>query len=223
MERTVAARTLQRRADAYAGEVRRFLDAAYAVMRRTGGLDPRVSDIVTESGLSNQAFYRHFRGKDELLLAVLDDGQRRLVSYLEARMARAEPGAPRVRAWVEGVLEQARNPAAAENTRPFVSNTVRVADRFAAEHARSREVLVVPLRTAVIEAGGDPRDADAIYQLAMGRMQDALVRHERPTVDEVDHLVEFALRGLTLAGAARAPASERPRAGYPGPQRGSAK
>jgi AcrR family transcriptional regulator len=197
VERDVAARTLQRRADAYAGEVRRFLDAAYAVMRRTGGLDPRVSDIVAEAGLSNQAFYRHFRGKDELMLAVLDDGQRRLVSYLEARMARVDPGAAQVRAWIEGVLEQARNATAAENTRPFVSNAARVADRFPEEHARSREQLVVPLREAVAAAGGDPQhDADAIYQLAMGRMQDALLRRERPPADEVEHLVVFALRGL---------------------------
>jgi AcrR family transcriptional regulator len=223
VEHSVAARTLRNRADTYAEEVRRLLDAAYAVMRRTGTLDPRVSDIVSEAGLSNQAFYRHFRGKDELLLAVLDDGQRRLVSYLDARMARAEPGTPRVRAWVDGVLEQARNPAAAENTRPFVNNNVRVADRFELEHARSRELLVAQLRAAVVEAGGDPRDADVIYQLAMGRMQDALVRHERPSADEVEHLVEFAVRGLTLTGAARAPASEPDsKPGYPGPQRGSA-
>jgi len=193
----VAARTLRDRADAYAEEVSRLVDAAYAVMRRTDTLDPRVSDIVNESGLSNQAFYRHFRSKDELLLAVLDDGQRRLVSYLEARMAKAEAGEGRVRAWIEGVLEQARNADAAENTRPFASNAVRLADRYPDESARSRERVRVLLRAAVADAGGDPdRDADAIYHLAMGRMQDAVVRRERPTRDEVAHLVQFALRGI---------------------------
>lgn len=197
VEDAVAARTLRGRADAYADEVRRLIDSTYAVMRRAGSLDPRVSDIVTEAGLSNQAFYRHFRGKDELLLAVLDDGQRRLVASLGARMARAEPGAARVRAWIEGVLEQARHREAAANTRPFASNTMRLADQFPEEVARSRDQLLVPLRAEVAAAGGDPdRDAPVIYQLAMGRMQDALVRRERPTRDEVDHLVEFALRGL---------------------------
>ncbi len=78
-----------------------------------------------EAGLSNQAFYRHFRGKDELLVAILDDGQRQLLTYLERRMAGAEPGAARVRAWVGGVMEQARNPDAAENTRPFAINNAR--------------------------------------------------------------------------------------------------
>jgi AcrR family transcriptional regulator len=197
VEHAVAARTLQDRSEAYAGEVRRLVDATYAVMRRNGDIDPRVADIVTESGLSNQAFYRHFRGKDELLLTVLDDGQRRLVSYLESRMARVEPGAPRVRAWIEGVLEQARNRDAAANTRPFAVNSARLADRFPTESAASREHVVAPLRDAVRDAGGDPeRDPDAIYDLAMGRASDAIARGAQPSRDEVAHVVEFALRGL---------------------------
>jgi AcrR family transcriptional regulator len=193
----VASRAVAARLEASAEEVRRLIDAALVVMRRTGSLDPRVGDIVRTSGLSNQAFYRHFRGKDELLLAVLDDGQRRLVGYLEARMARVPPGAPRVRAWIEGVLEQARNGEAAENTRPFAVNGARLADQFPEQSAHSRELVVAPLRDAVADLGGDPqRDADAIYQLAFGCMNDALARRERPTRADVDHVVAFALAGI---------------------------
>src|SRR5207247_10809320 len=67
----VASRTLSVRSEAYADEVRRLVAAGYAVMRRSETLDPRVHDIVREAGLSNQAFYRHFRGKDELPVAIL--------------------------------------------------------------------------------------------------------------------------------------------------------
>jgi AcrR family transcriptional regulator len=193
----VASRTLADRSEAYAEEVRRLVDAGYTVMRRTGTLEPRVNDIVREAGLSNQAFYRHFRGKDELLVAILDDGQRRLVTYLEHRMAAADDGEGRVRAWVDGVLEQARNPDAADNTRPFAINSARLADRFPDEVARSRELLLRPLREAVADAGGDPqRDADAIYHLAIGCMNDALVARRRPTRDDVEHLDQFVLGGL---------------------------
>jgi AcrR family transcriptional regulator len=193
----VASRTLADRSAAYADEVRRLIDAGYAVMRRSGSLDPRVNDIVREAGLSNQAFYRHFRGKDELLVAILDDGQRQLVAYLDHRMTAADAGEARVRAWVDGVLEQARNPAAADNTRPFAINSARLADRFPDEVARSRELLLRPLRDAVADAGGDPqRDADAIYHLAIGCMNDALVARRRPTADDVEHLEQFVLGGL---------------------------
>ena len=190
----VAVRTTRERTAAYADEVRRLLDAAYAVLRRTGELEPRVLDVVHEAGLSNQAFYRHFRSKDELLLALLDDGQRRLLGTLEGRMHRVEPGAPRVRAWVEGVLEQARRPEAADNTRPFVINGLRLADRFPVEWARSRDALLAPLADAIRDLGGDPeRDASTVYHLTFGAVQDALVRRARPTDADVGYLVHCAL------------------------------
>jgi AcrR family transcriptional regulator len=193
----VASRTLALRSEAYADEVRRLIEAGYAVMRRAGTLDPRVNDIVREAGLSNQAFYRHFRSKDELLVAILDDGRRQLVTYLEHRMASASTAEGRVRAWIEGVMEQARNEAAAENTRPFAINGARLADRFPEEVARSRELLVRPLRVAVAEIGGDPhRDADAAYHLVIGCMNDALVARRPPSREDVHHLEQFVLGGL---------------------------
>jgi len=196
----VAARALDERRAVYAVEVRRLIDAAYAVMRTSGDIEPRVGDVVREAGLSNQAFYRHFRSKDELLLAVLTDGRQRLMTTLVARMERAEPGAPRVAAWIEGVLAQARNADAAENTRPFAVNGSRIADRFPCEWSASREALLGPLRDAVADAGGDPaRDPEALYHLAFGAMETALLRRESPTRDDVAHIVRFGLRGAGLA------------------------
>jgi AcrR family transcriptional regulator len=195
----LADRALDERRAAYADEVRRFIDAAYAVMRATGDIDPRVGDVVRAAGLSNQAFYRHFKSKDALLLAVLTDGQQRLLATLQTRMARVEPGAPQIAAWIEGVMAQARNPEAAENTRPFAINGARIADRFPEEWSASRERLIAPLRTAVAEAGGDPdRDADAIYHVTFGEMEDALKRRVHPTREDVNHLVQFALKGAGL-------------------------
>jgi hypothetical protein len=56
---------------------------------------------------------------------------------------------------------------------------------------------VAPLRAAVAAAGGDPvRDADAIYHLAMATTEDAIVRRELPSRDDVAHVVAFALRGI---------------------------
>jgi AcrR family transcriptional regulator len=200
MAETLVDRALDERRAAYADEVRRLIDAAYAVMRSTGDIDPRVGDVVRAAGLSNQAFYRHFKSKDELLLAVLTDGQHQLLATLQTRIARAEPGARQVAAWIEGVMAQARNAEAAENTRPFAINGARIADRFPDEWSASREALMAPLREAVAVAGGDPdRDADAIYHLAFGEMEDALKRRVHPTRDDVEHLVQFALRGADLA------------------------
>ena len=161
-------------------------------MRREETIDPRVSDIVRTAGLSNQAFYRHFRGKDELLVALLDDGRQRLVSTIERRMAAAKSkgAAGQVRAWIEVVLAQARDPEAAAATRPFAINGDRLAVEFPSETLRSRDRLIEPLRALVGDA-----EALAIYHLTMGTVHDALVRRHTPTRAEVDRVVAFSLRG----------------------------
>jgi AcrR family transcriptional regulator len=197
-----ALRALAGRYEAYSNEVRRLLDAAFAVMRRTGSVSPRVSEIVREAGLSNQAFYRHFASKDELLVAVLEDGLQQLVDYLEHMMAKADTPLDEVRRWVEGILAQARDARAASSTRPFVVNSLRLRDQFADEVTRSDERLKTPLRAALgAIPGADPdRDAEAIYALAMGRMHTYLRNRQRPSRRDVEHLVEFAVRGLERDG-----------------------
>jgi AcrR family transcriptional regulator len=189
----LAGRALADRQASYADEVRRLLEAGFAVMGRTEDLDPRVSDIVRASGLSNQAFYRHFRGKDEFFLALLEDGRRKLVETIDRRMARASDDRGRVRAWIEAVLAQAQDPGAAVATRPFVTNGERLATRFPDATRQSQARLVAPLLTIV-----DAEDARAIYHVAMGSMHDALVARRVPTRGEVARVVDFALKGAGL-------------------------
>ena len=145
------------------------------------------------AGLSNQAFYRHFRGKDELLVALLDDGRQRLLATIERRMARADGATDQVRAWIEAVLAQARDPEAAAATRPFALNGDRLAVQFPMETQGSRDRLIEPLRDLV----GEPA-ALAIYHLAMGSVHDALVERRTPARAEVDAVVDFALKGAGL-------------------------
>ena len=190
---TLADRALAERHEAYAAEIRRLLDAALVVMRRDDTIDPRVSDIVRESGLSNQALYRHFKGKDELLLALLDDGRERLAATIERRMARADSDAGRVRAWIEAVLAQARDAEAAAATRPFAINGERLTAQYPEEVGRSRERMLAPLRAITGEAS-----ATSVYHVAFGAMHDALAERRAPQKSEVEQVVEFATRGCGI-------------------------
>jgi AcrR family transcriptional regulator len=190
---TLAGRSVADRQEAYAVEIRTLLDAALTVMREQETIEPRVSDIVRTAGLSNQAFYRHFRGKDELLVALLDDGRQRLITTIERRMARAGDDAGRVRAWIEAVLAQARDRQAAAATRPFAVNGDRLALLFPDETRASRDRLVDPLRPIVGDAA-----AVALYHVAMGTVHDALIRRETPSPATVESIVTFGLRGAGL-------------------------
>ena len=197
-------RTLARQRAAYEAEVTRLVDATLVLIERTGKLQPTVSDIIRESGLSNQAFYKHFRSKDELFVAVLDEGMRILASYLEHQMSAVSRPSERVRAWVAGMLEQALNPDAAAATRPFTLSRDQLAAKFPAEVAESERQLT-GLVAAAIEAGvasGEmpgahpERDAESLYHLAMGWIQARLRESERPDRRDAERLVDFALAGL---------------------------
>ena len=197
IEAAIADRSVAERRAAYAAEARRLIDAAFVVMKRTGSIDPQVRAIVQEAGLSNQVFYRHFASKDALLLAVLADGQRQLVGYLNRRIASAEDPTEQVQRWISGVMAQARDRDAAEATRPFACNSARLADLFPDDLAASREEMLVSLAPAVHALGGTDEEAELVRDLALARMNDAIARRRVPSRAEVQRLVEFCLAGIT--------------------------
>src|ERR1700686_231556 len=146
MTETLARRALERTAvdrhAEYVRDVRRIVDATYRLIEGTGRIAPSLREVLAEAGMSTQAFYRYFRSKDELMLVLLDDGRRKLLGYLEHRMARATSPSDKVRAWIEGVLAQASNPEAAARTRPFLVNQDRLPEAFPEEQQASVDLLV---------------------------------------------------------------------------------
>ncbi len=212
LAQTFARRAIERltadRQASYVEEIRLLVDATYRLIEKTGTFDPPLRDILKQSGLSTQAFYKHFRTKDELMLVLLDDGRRQLLGYLKHRMEKAPAAAGRVRAWIEGVLAQAADPKAAKRTKPFVANQDRLADQFPAEQQASVDLLLDLLVDALADLHGAARDrrlvrrdGEAIYYATFGALRAHLIHGTRPGPVEIDHLVEFCLAG---AGKARA-------------------
>src|SRR5258708_2072502 len=119
--RAIERSTAERQAS-YVEEIRLLVDAAFRLIEKTGSFDPPLRDILKTSGLSTQAFYKHFRSKDELLLVLLDDGRRQLLGYLQHRMDKASTPAGRVRAWIERGPAQEGEPKASQPTTPCVAN-----------------------------------------------------------------------------------------------------
>ena len=192
---------LRGRRETATDEVRRLVEAALVLIQRTGEVEPRVSEIVKEAGLHNQAFYRHFRSKHELLVAVLDQGIGLLASYLRHRMAGAETPIDQVREWLRGILEQALSPDGAEATRPFVLARGRLAEAYPDEVRESERQLTTPLRDALAGAASpDPeRDAEILYLLAMGWVQNRLLDSRDASREDASALEAFAMAGLSRA------------------------
>jgi AcrR family transcriptional regulator len=191
-----ARRALAARESAYIDEVQRLLGAGLDLMVELGDeRAPRVAEIVERAGLSNQAFYRHFASKDELIAAVVEAGAHRLESYLRHQLAKVDDPQLKIRAWIVGVASQAQRRAVARQTRAAMHNLVRlpVEVRQTVRVPATDHVLVDALRDA---GSPDPeRDAVAISLLAIGRLEQFLWRSP-PSDDDVEQLVEFCLAAI---------------------------
>ncbi len=164
-------------------EVDGLLAAAEAVLTTQGYAGLRVDDVLDEAGLSTRAFYRHFRGKSELFVALFDREMTRAQQRLRAKLVAAPTHEAKVETWVVAMLALAYDRRLARRTQLFLVERQVIAREFPEEIARCIRMMLEPLE-AVIKDGldtcafpnADPsRDALAIHHLCTGLMTDRLL------------------------------------------------
>ncbi|KAB2381850.1 TetR/AcrR family transcriptional regulator [Actinomadura montaniterrae] len=195
----IAQRSLAKRGAGYADEVRRLLDAALGVMKRRGTTSrPRVADIVTAAGLSNDAFYRHFPSKDALVAALLEDGTERLYSYVAHQMGKEPTPEGKVYRWVRSVLSQAYAESAA-TTRAVLWNAGAVSEIIGSAPPVPSDRLAELLREPLRELGSaDPAfDASLAAYTAFGKLGSYVWSETQPTDHDTERITAFCLRALT--------------------------
>lgn len=200
----IAQRTLARRGAEYAGEVRRLLDAGLEVMRGCGTSSrPRVADIVAAAGLSNDAFYRHFRSKDALVAAILEDGAERLRSYLAHQMTKEATPRGKVRRWVRGVLSQAVDEDSAATTLAVLWNADSLGEGLTSGRPSASGPLATLLREPFAELGSPAPELDASLaaHATVGVLADRLWERVRPSPTEIDRVADFCLAAVTARAA----------------------
>jgi AcrR family transcriptional regulator len=192
VDRALAKQTQEAKRD-----VESILDAALRVAQRCAPEAPRVADIVAEAGISNQAFYRYFAGKDDLMNAVFERGVQRLGSYLAHQMDKKTDPREQIAAWIRGVLTQVTDQTAANQSAAVISQLKR------GPHARGTDpltalghMLVGPMRQA---GSHEPElDAEVIQEAVTGSLRRHLTALTAPDQKERDHIVAFCLRGLAV-------------------------
>lgn len=183
----------------YSDEVQRLLDAGLAVMARSGtSASPRVADIVSEAQVSNDAFYRHFSSKEDLVLAVAEAGAERLVSYVSHQMSKHPDPRRQITTWVSCIMQQAADPSIAEPTRAVLWNAASVSDRSRTDkndaYADLAEILIEPITKC---GSNDPRrDADAITATVFTLLQRFLRDRIEPSRDDINHLISYCLAAI---------------------------
>jgi AcrR family transcriptional regulator len=195
----IAAHTLAKRGHDYTTEVRRLLDAAIEVMGKHGTTArARVADIVAAAGMSNDAFYRHFPSKDALVVALLEDGTERLVSYIVHQMGKAQTPEDKIRRWVDGVLSQTREQAA-HTTLAVLWNGSSVGSGVTAGRHNASIPLAALLHEPLAALGSATPELDAslVAHAALGKVSDHLWAGTRPNRDEIEHITEFCIDAAT--------------------------
>ncbi|MET0704793.1 MAG: TetR/AcrR family transcriptional regulator [Mycobacterium sp.] len=178
-------------------EVERILAAAVRVIQRMAPEPPRVTDIVAEAGSSNKAFYRHFAGKDELILAVMQRGVAITVSYLEHQMAKETDPAHKIARWISGGLAQVADPHLITLSRAAIGQMSAAANQQIADSE-----ILLPMRALLTEpvaalGGPDPaRDADTVFLCTTGTLRRYVGSGHRPDQADIEHLVQFCLSGI---------------------------
>jgi AcrR family transcriptional regulator len=164
-------------------ELAQLLAAAEIALAEQGYAGLRVDDVLDAAGLSTRAFYRHFRGKSELFVALFDREMTRAQQRLGAKVTRASTPRDKVEAWVAAMLALAYDGRLSRRTRLFLVERQVIAREFPDEIARCIRMMLEPLEAAIAEgrdAGvfpeADPqRDALAVHHLCTGLMVDRLL------------------------------------------------
>src|SRR5688500_13553644 len=86
-----------------------ILDHAYAIACRDGLEGLSIGDLAQTVGMSKSGVFAHFGSREELQLAVLDNGGRRFGEAVVVPALRAPRGVARLRAIVEGWFDWVRD------------------------------------------------------------------------------------------------------------------
>jgi AcrR family transcriptional regulator len=177
-------RTLEPRRARYAREVDALISAALRLMRRKGSASATVADVLSEAGLSTRAFYRHFRSKEELFLAVFERDSAQSSHRMEEQLAGLADPHARLEGWITEVLSLAYAAPRARRTRVLAHEASSLRGSHPAELAAINRAVLLPLER-ILEQGRE----QGVFPLA------------RPEEDaRFIHAVTWSLVELQLAG-----------------------
>lgn len=178
----------------------RLMDAALKVMRVNGFQAASVQDILDEAGLSTRAFYRQFRSKDDLLLAMFRTASARDVEAVARRVGGTASPLDGVFAWVDEMLGIAFDRRRLSRMVMF-NQVARQTAGFDDEVAYMRSALTAPLAgvlTRGLSDGSFPstdpeQDAPTLFDL-LWSVGGPARRLDREAARE--HLLRFCLPAL---------------------------
>jgi AcrR family transcriptional regulator len=113
-----------------------FLAAALDIVEENGTMDFTVQNVVDRTQLSLRAFYQHFAGKDDLLLALYEELVGQFIEELEKDVQSHEDPFEQLEAYVRGYLSRAHH-SRSVGGKTISSYNIRLSMEHPADYARA--------------------------------------------------------------------------------------
>jgi len=181
-----------------------IIDAAQRLMHEQGDDGFTIQQLVDEAGVALQTFYRHFGGKDELLLALLERSVAEFCTEWRRATASVDDPIERLRRFVTGPLRLLRN-GSNPDARAITHEHFRLYQLYPAEvsHATGAFAALVlesleDARERGLTTSPDPaRDAAMITELVMTMFHHYAFTDLGTDADAViDHLWQFCRNAM---------------------------
>jgi AcrR family transcriptional regulator len=206
------ARTLEPARARAAREGEALVAAALRVLRRKGYARATVADVLAEARLSSRAFYRHFRSKDELFLAVFERDSSESSRRMQERLDALPDPLAQLAGWIDELLSLGYDPRRARRTRLLAEEAAGLRAAHPREFLAISEAVYAPLvrvlsagRDAGVLPGAQPAlDARSIHAVAWSLVE-ARLGGGGPAEAEAAraHVLRFCLPALRAAPGAR--------------------
>lgn len=200
----VVGRSLAPAADKAVRRGQQLLSAASDLVLRSGGDDFTVQKVASEAGLTLRAFYQHFSGKDDLLIALIEESQLVMARLLTRYAARFEDPLDRIGGALYWALDDRQHTAGDYNA--ALLRYVQRASLTSPERVSAARRPVVNVFTRLIDeamvAGaierGDPeRSAFALMALHMSHTRVTYLGNDLSSrTPSIPELVRFCVLGL---------------------------
>jgi AcrR family transcriptional regulator len=212
------ARALDRSLDQARGRaldhMTRLVAAARDLANETGSAAFTVVQVAQRAGFSLKVFYRCFAGKDELLLALIEEDSRLGAGLLADHLAVHSGPAERLRAYVEGLFGLLTHPGAVGYAGVLVREHRRLGEARPRELQQSLAPLLDLLASELVSANAagvteirDPdRAAATVFGVLLGGINDVTTGQADPP-EMATWLWRFCWSGL--AARHGAPTSDR--------------
>lgn len=161
-----------------------------------------VAQIAARAGVSLKAFYRCFPGKDELLLALIEDDSRIGARALATLVGERENPVDALHACVTELFALVSE----SGQLGYASVLVREHRRLWEHYPRELSIALAPLvdllaaHVAAATNGPDPqRDADTMFRLILQGIDEVVVGRVVDPRELAEYLWQFCWRGLSAA------------------------